>query len=463
MIERWRQKIMGSFLDPEMRNRPNAIMARGAGGSLIVKAAGTGLAFLLTVLLTRLLSLQASTDYLLAVAWVNVLCLLGSMGFNTASLRFLSTYRSHGQWGLMRGFLQRSHQLSLAVSVFVASIMVFIVWLLRGQLRPELALLFWAAGLLVPLKVLQTILSSGLQALKHVALSQVPLTTLRPLILGGILAVLIVWRQRELDATETMLLNVAVTLGTLLLTYFLLRRQLPPPVKIAKAEFRTNEWMRVAWPLFIMTAFELLLVRTDSLMLGWLVDAERAGIYLIAGNVATLVIFGQFAIGDIAAPLISELHANNRRRELQRLVTLAARGSLVFALPAAAFFIVCGKWVLAIWKPEFADGQGALSILVIGAVGSALVGPAGALLTMTGRQREATMVIGVSAVLNVALNALFIPRWGMSGAAWATTITSLLRSAVMAGLAWKLLRISPTIIGPASVRRAPDEPTDKKP
>jgi O-antigen/teichoic acid export membrane protein len=248
-----------------------------------------------------------------------------------------------------------------------------------------------------------------------------------------------------------------------LLTYFLLRRQLPPPVKIAKAEFRTNEWMRVAWPLFIMTAFELLLVRTDSLMLGWLVDAERAGIYLIAGNVATLVIFGQFAIGDIAAPLISELHANNRRRELQRLVTLAARGSLVFALPAAAFFIVCGKWVLAIWKPEFADGQGALSILVIGAVGSALVGPAGALLTMTGRQREATMVIGVSAVLNVALNALFIPRWGMSGAAWATTITSLLRSAVMAGLAWKLLRISPTIIGPASVRRAPDEPTDKKP
>jgi O-antigen/teichoic acid export membrane protein len=443
-MERLIQKILGSFLDPAMRDRPNAIMARGAGGSLIAKVAGTGLAFGLTVLLTRLLSLQASTDYLLAIAWVNVLCLIGSMGFNTASLRFLAAYRSQSEWGLLRGFLKRSQQLALLASVGVALLLALIIALLRGQLRPELVLLFWAAGLLIPLKVLLMIVGSGLQGLKRVVLSQVPLTTLRPLMLGGILLVLVLAFKRELDATETMLLNVACTLLALLLAFALLRRLLPSEAKTAPAIHRTRDWLSVSFPMLIMTAFQLLLVRTDALMLGWLIDAKTAGIYLIAGTVATLVIFGEFAIWDIAQPLIAELHAGSRRRELQRLVTLAARASLAFAVPAAIFFFLFGEWALAIWKPEFTAGHQALNILIIGAIASAFVGPVTPLLTMTGRQRAATWVIGVSALVNIALNAIFIPRWGMVGAAWATTASSLFRSAAMSAVVWRLLKINPT-------------------
>ena len=42
---------------------------------------------------------------------------------------------------------------------------------------------------------------------------------------------------------------------------------------------------------------------------------------------------------------------------------------------------------------------------------------------MTGHQNEAAMGIGVGAGLNIVLNLLFIPKWGIEGAAMATTMS----------------------------------------
>ena len=75
---------------------------------------------------------------------------------------------------------------------------------------------------------------------------------------------------------------------------------------------------------------------------------------------------------------------------------------------------------------EFTQGQYALTILCVGRLIHAAAGSVGLLLNMTGNERF-TFISNVAGTgLNVVLNALLIPRWGVEGAALATTSTTIL-------------------------------------
>ena len=71
----------------------------------------------------------------------------------------------------------------------------------------------------------------------------------------------------------------------------------------------------------------------------------------------------------------------------------------------------------------------------------------GFLLTMTGHEQVATKVIGGSALLNVVLNLVLIPRLGLTGAAIATTIATAMRSLVLSLYVRRLLGYDATAFG----------------
>jgi len=84
-------------------------------------------------------------------------------------------------------------------------------------------------------------------------------------------------------------------------------------------------------------------------------------------------------------------------------------------------------------------------MLVLGAAQLVFLmgGAAGFLLTMTGGQKTAAYCFGAGAFGNVALNLLFIPLWGIIGAAWATFASNILTITLLTVFNWKHLRIPP--------------------
>lgn len=137
-----------------------------------------------------------------------------------------------------------------------------------------------------------------------------------------------------------------------------------------------------------------------------------------------LISFGLKSVNAIMAPLISELHATGRMEDLQRLVSRAARMIFVFTLVACATLFVVGEWALGLFGAEFRAGNPVLRLLLVSQAVNALAGSVGHLLTMTGSQRLAAWIAGSGAAVNVLLNLLLIPVWGIVGAALATTIST---------------------------------------
>lgn len=127
------------------------------------------------------------------------------------------------------------------------------------------------------------------------------------------------------------------------------------------------------------------------------------------------------AVETIAAPLIAELYSTGKQEQLQRIVTLSTRLASLFSIIAALLLVVFGDTVLGIYGDQFVQGYNALLILIAGQIINAFSGSSGLVLVMTGHQKSAARIAGVSTLANILLNLALIPRYGITGAAIATS------------------------------------------
>jgi O-antigen/teichoic acid export membrane protein len=321
-----------------------------------------------------------------------------------------------------------------------------VIWLLGGRMEAALRQTFLLGPPLLVVLAGLYVCAFQLQGLKQVVKSRLPPEVGRPLLVAGLVGVLHLLAPQHVSAFSALALNLFATAVTLLISMVLLRRALPPEVRTARAAYDTRHWTRVAMALLLLTAFFQVLSRTDVIMLGILANTKAAGIYAIAALVSQLVFLGLSAINVIAAPMISELYWRGSHAELQRLVRLAAIGVLATSIPALVVLVVFGGLALRLFGPTFGAGYAALVILCGGQLVNALAGSVGLLMSMTGHQKEAAGIVAVAAILNVALNLVLIPWFGMEGAAVATATTTALWNLAMLVYVWRHLGINPTIL-----------------
>ncbi|MCR4282998.1 MAG: polysaccharide biosynthesis C-terminal domain-containing protein, partial [Bauldia sp.] len=112
-----------------------------------------------------------------------------------------------------------------------------------------------------------------------------------------------------------------------------------------------------------------------------------------------------------------------------------------------------GKQLLLLFGPSFAEGYPLLSILSIGLLFRASIGPAETLLIMAGQQRITAWVYTAAFAVNVALNFTLIPRFGLAGAASATTMALVAETVMLYFIASTRLGISCSIL--TAFRRPP--------
>ena len=196
--------------------------------------------------------------------------------------------------------------------------------------------------------------------------------------------------------------------------------------------------------MFFSTGMNQILLQADIILVGAFLGATQAGFYAVASRLAIFANLGKQAADSITAPMISEFHATGQRIRLIRLVIFSARGVTAFTLAAALMLLLIGSYVLKIFGAEFVVGYVPMTILLVGYLFRASFASAGFLLSMTGHQDQSALVNGVSAAINIALNVVLIPRYGLAGAAAASAITSAIWSVSLALYARKLLDINPT-------------------
>ena len=208
--------------------------------------------------------------------------------------------------------------------------------------------------------------------------------------------------------------------GAIVLLVPLLRDHLPKP-----------QWTRVkallvyGVPLIPSVLSVFVLKLTDRLVIKMYEPMEVVGLYSIGSRIAEVVVLAGVSFHFAWVPFAFQSAKEDGGR--QRLANVGEAWFALVAMAALglALFAREALWILT--PPSYHPAVVVVPILMIGLAASAVyqVGSIG--LQIGDRTRYLFPVNGVAAGINLLLNFLWVPRFGMLGAAWATTVAFLVQ------------------------------------
>ena len=422
-------------------------LAKAIAGTFGLKVVNAVLLYLNSLLLARVLGASGFGVYSYAGAWVNLLLIPAVFGFEGLIVRENTIYQTQSNWTLAKGLLVWSNKLVLTTSICVAVITSSIFWLNNSSQNLDTYIVIWISLASLPFMALSRLRQSSMQSINHIVMGQLPEMLVSPLILCIFLGLIVLVFPIKITAVEavfvkTLAATVAFTVGATLL-----QASLSKQIKTAVPKYTKKSWLKKALPMLLIGSMYVVNNQTDTVMLGFLSNAEAVGIYTVANRGASLIGFVLLAFNTSLSPIFAQLYASGNKQQLQRIVTQCCRVVFAIALLITVILITFGQDLLSLFGSEFVRGQNILTILSIGQLINAFSGSVALLLIMTGHDKYTAIGVSISAILNIILNAILIPQFDAVGAGIATAISMIVWNVILIIMAQKKLKINSTALG----------------
>jgi O-antigen/teichoic acid export membrane protein len=424
-----------------------AQVAKGTVGSFIIQGSFAVLSFITATFLARVLGSEAYGAFSNAIAWANILTVLGLFGFDSLVLRNMAIYRAQDDWKSAKGLLRFSDRLVLGLSVLLICVVMAMAGILFSSPHQyELKMTLWISAPLIPLWTFAYLRISTMRGLQYVVRAMLPEYIIRPaLTLIGIVGLYLVL-PRLINPQLSMVVSVASSVISLSLAMLWLRRFLPNDYRQAEPRYQVKEWLRVAFPMFLIGGTQILITQSTIVILGLLSTSDNVGYFSAVSRLANLMIFLPLAVGIVMGPIIARLYSQGDKIRLQTILRQASRIAFVFTLLIGSIFLVFGKKILGIFGSEYIVAYKALNMLVIGYLVDTGLGISIITLTMTGFEKIVARYQIASAVLLIILCTLLTPSMGSDGAALGFMITMILSRIVYAITVIKKTSLNTTIV-----------------
>jgi O-antigen/teichoic acid export membrane protein len=189
--------------------------------------------------------------------------------------------------------------------------------------------------------------------------------------------------------------------------------------------------------LFLTSSGGMIFSYADIVLIGHFLKDADVGIYRIALQFATFGTFTAQAILPTLLPKVSRWSKTGEFGLIEESLSKAFSYSLMLVIPVLAGGILLGdKLLYFLYGSEFMKGYNALVIILVLQVVNVFMYCFGTYLGSLDHQKDSFKATGVSAVVNILLNFILIPKIGIIGAAISTLISMSLNTF----LAWRILR-----------------------
>jgi O-antigen/teichoic acid export membrane protein len=204
-------------------------------------------------------------------------------------------------------------------------------------------------------------------------------------------------------------------------------------IKAKLSKKLTSEILRYAIPLALTSVGTIIMTSIDGICLTYLSGLEQVGIYKNSVvPTSNLLLYLASAISVVLFPMISELWARKKFREISSGIEKTVSYSMVAVLPLSMFMAFFPTVILNIlWTSKNLMGANALRILSIAAIFCTLFSIFSNFIRATGDSKTPMKILYAGAAFNLIGNLIVIPKMGMTGAAL-TTMLGYLLTAVLA-------------------------------
>lgn len=188
-----------------------------------------------------------------------------------------------------------------------------------------------------------------------------------------------------------------------------------------------KEMLNDSWPLIFTSFAGLLYMYTDQILIEYFLDVEQVGLYAAAAKLVMFFYVIPSIISNIIYPKIMELHKNLETVKFLSKVEKIYFVNFMIAVSILSFFLLFGEWlILFLFDEAFASSVDVLIIYAFGLVFVFFAANNNKLLMIDNLQKLmlGRNILGLG--VNVVLNILLIPLYGIKGAAIATVLTEMI-------------------------------------
>jgi capsular exopolysaccharide synthesis family protein len=428
--------------DRERAETDHQVVGFARGGSLnLVGAVCNQVALLgVTLLLARRLGRADVGLYAQAYAFLALLAPLAVAGLGVGMTRFVAVHLAERDVGGVRGTVRLGLTLGTAsAAVLGATLYVAAPWLVEVAFRdPELVMPLRFVSLALPAAAFTDVALAATQGYRTMKPFAVIGLILEPVLRMGLVLVLLV---QGMGLRGVMTAVLASHLVTAVLAGMALRRVMGRPS--AAATYRPRELLRFSVMSWLASFASTGLIWADILLLGLFTRSTEVGVYSVATRLVHLATFVMLPINAAFAPRIADLYHRGRTESLRRTYGVAASWIIRLSLPAFVILVVFPGELLAFFGRGFMVGAAVTVVLAVGKFVDAATGPCGLMLNMSGRPALNVLDNLIGLAVNVGLNLLLIPRYGILGSAvaWAVSLTLINLARVVQ--VWKALGMLP--------------------
>jgi len=415
------------------------IVQRQGLRNTFISYVGLGIGFVNTTLVLPRLLAPAQlglTSVLVSLATMGAL--VSALGFTNTTLRYFPYFRNRETGH--SGFLPLLLGLPLALFVLVAAVL----WLGRPLVlrwyAHDAALLGPHYGVMLGLALcilLYNLLEAYTKSLFHTSFSSLLTDVLQRLLIVGA-AVLFGAGYLSFDGFVLAYLGSYAAIAALLLVYLAVIGELHlRPTRAVLAVRPVGELVRFGSFALLGNISGTLLVTIDSLMLGSHSFAD-AGIYTIALNISTALAVPFRALYKTAYPLIAEYWKEGATDKMLDFYRRTTRLNTALGTYLALGIGLNLPFIYSlIHRPEYATGTVAVLLLLAGRLTDGVTGVNGIIVVTSPRYRyDLLFNVGLSALI-IGLNALLIPRLGLTGAALSNALALVSINLVRTWFVWR--------------------------
>lgn len=198
-----------------------------------------------------------------------------------------------------------------------------------------------------------------------------------------------------------------------------------PILALSRTTVNLHEGLRVlksSGPLTLARLLRTLVFSSDVVLLGFLVGERAVGLYNAPYRLCYLLLAMSIAIHASYLPAITRASAVG----FKQVRVLAGRSMEIAS--CLGIPLTVGGMILAVpllntvFGPDYVEGAAAFRLLLLSIGFIFFSGVTHNLLLAADRLKVEMWIIAVAAVLNVGLNLILIPRYGLVGAAFATAL-----------------------------------------
>jgi O-antigen/teichoic acid export membrane protein len=412
------------LFEQKLKDRHLSELLKGSSVALVFKVFGIATGYIFIFLVTRNFGAEVMGILALSFTVLQISSVIGSLGFDTALLRFVAEYSSQNRPDpdLVKEVYVKAIEIIVPFSLFISILLFFSTPYISKYIfhKENLSIYFQIVSFAVLPMVFVFITAESLRGLKKIK-EYMFLHDVSIFLFSTIILVLALFFLSEkyvpIIAYTTSLIFVAF------LSLVVWLKNSKVNLISNKNSLKLKDILDVSLPMLLASSLFLIIQWTDTIMLAMFRTETEVGIYNVALKVAMLTSVGLFAINSIAAPKFAEFYGRGDMKGLGKVAQQSTKLIFWSSFPILLILFIFPSFILGIFGGEFKVGIFALIILALGQFVNSISGSVGYILQMTGNHKVFQNIILIATIINIILNAVLIPVYGINGAAFASMVS----------------------------------------